>query len=246
MKIGEFAWDYEQLLNRVIDKTIAPNTQIIDAVGRAARALPELVEELKTSEPPSADISYLRGLARALAEFNAEQLLIEHTQQIPRVESPDDRITDGDETEWKGIGVSSTTQVIPPEKITATLLEEIEPDTMRADPSVFEATHSPQQQDNVSTAPEGNFDDTMLAQPPQVSGTPPQADAEQTSQPSSAAPRVDSDYEAAVDYSQEGEEVEIVGLEAPSAVPLVRGGVRDARGPAVDRPLASAHGDDQG
>ncbi|MGB5330814.1 MAG: Hpt domain-containing protein, partial [Gammaproteobacteria bacterium] len=71
MKIGEFAWDFEQLLNRVIEKTVPPNRQVIDAVGKAAAALPELVSELKTSMEPVADINYLRGLARALAEFKA-------------------------------------------------------------------------------------------------------------------------------------------------------------------------------
>lgn len=75
MKIGEFAWDYESLLNRVIEKTVAPTDQVIDAIGMAAEALPQLVEELKTNVPPTADIAYLRGLARTLAEFKAHQVL---------------------------------------------------------------------------------------------------------------------------------------------------------------------------
>ena len=79
VKIGELAWDYEQLLNRVIDKTIAPADAIIDAVGKAAIASRELVEELKNGQPPTSDIAYLRGLARALAAFNADQVLIERT-----------------------------------------------------------------------------------------------------------------------------------------------------------------------
>ncbi len=207
MKIGEFAWDYEQLLNRVIDRTVAPNKQIIDAVGRAARALPQLVEELKTSQPPSANISYLRGLARALAEFDAEQLLIEHTQQIPRIESPDDRITDSDETtgageatEWKGMGVGATTQILPPEKITTALLEEIEPDTMRVDPSAFEDREAELQQGSVYTVPEGAYDDTILAQPPEI---PPSAPAE--AEPAIAQTPDESEYTQAIDYAQSSE-----------------------------------------
>jgi chemosensory pili system protein ChpA (sensor histidine kinase/response regulator) len=35
MKIGEFAWDFENLLNRVIDNTVSPSDQVIDAVGLA-------------------------------------------------------------------------------------------------------------------------------------------------------------------------------------------------------------------
>ena len=75
MKIGEFAWDYESLLNRVIEKTVAPSDQVIDAIGLAAEALPQLVEELKTNKAPTADIAYLRGLARSLAEFKADHVL---------------------------------------------------------------------------------------------------------------------------------------------------------------------------
>ena len=91
MKIGEFAWEFEQLLNRVIDKTVAPDVKVIEAVGKAAWALPELVKELKTGEKPKARIAYLRGLARALAEFKAEQLLIEHTQKMAIVQMSDER-----------------------------------------------------------------------------------------------------------------------------------------------------------
>jgi len=95
IKIGEFAWDYEQLLNRVIDKTIEPRDSIISAVGLAGEASLELVNELKTGASPEADIAYLRGLARALATFDADQVLIERTGIMQAIESPYDRITDG-------------------------------------------------------------------------------------------------------------------------------------------------------
>ena len=97
MKIGEFAWDFEQLLNRVIDKTIAPNENIIEAVGDAATASIQLVEELKSGTPVTADVAYLRGLARALATFDADQLRIERTGNMQVAESPYDRIHDDDE-----------------------------------------------------------------------------------------------------------------------------------------------------
>jgi chemosensory pili system protein ChpA (sensor histidine kinase/response regulator) len=96
LKIAEFAWDYEQLLNQVIDKTILPTDEIIDAVGQAAVALSELVAELKTGQPPRVDIPYIRGLARALAEFKAKQVMVERTGVMQAItESPYDHITEG-------------------------------------------------------------------------------------------------------------------------------------------------------
>ncbi|UCH41849.1 MAG: Hpt domain-containing protein, partial [Gammaproteobacteria bacterium] len=169
MKIGEFAWDFEQLLNRLIDKTVRPSKQIIEAVGNAAQALPELVQELKSSQPPAADINYLRGLARALAEFKAEQLMADHAQRQVSAESPHDRITGSDESGLKGIGVDATTQVAPPARSPEALLEEIEPDTMRVDPDAFDSTREPvvgDEQDE--TGEESNYDDTLLAQPQQI------------------------------------------------------------------------------
>ena len=78
-KISEFAWDYEQLLNRIIDKSVPVERAVINAIGHAGKALTELVHELKTSKKPSSDIPYLRGLARALAEFRTEELLLDRT-----------------------------------------------------------------------------------------------------------------------------------------------------------------------
>jgi chemosensory pili system protein ChpA (sensor histidine kinase/response regulator) len=81
LKIAEFASDFEQLMNRIIEKSILPRDEIIDAVGQAAVALKELVVELKTEQKPTADIPHLRGLARNLAEFKAEQIMSQHTDE---------------------------------------------------------------------------------------------------------------------------------------------------------------------
>jgi chemosensory pili system protein ChpA (sensor histidine kinase/response regulator) len=131
MKIGEFAWDYEQLLNRVIDKTIPPDHKVIEAVGKAAKVLPELVHELKTGEPPRGRVAYLRGLARALAEFRADQLLVEHTQLMKPVRLPDDPAGTGD-ADWKDPVTDASTKVVPRQLID-------EPDTMRFDSAALAA-----------------------------------------------------------------------------------------------------------
>ncbi|MDH3219100.1 MAG: Hpt domain-containing protein [Gammaproteobacteria bacterium] len=208
MKIGEFAWDFEQLLNRVIDRSIPPGRQIIDAVGEAAAALPELVNELKTSQAPTSDIGYIRGLARVLAEFRAGQLLSGHARQAAEAESPDDRITGDDQTEWRGIGVATTTQTIGSENLSQALLEEIEPDTMRADPAEFEVTSYEPEQDDAArqaAAGRGNYDDTLLAEPPRISAAAkPLGRIEQATPTAadSAAAQADAEYTQAIDYAQ--------------------------------------------
>ncbi|MCP4470560.1 MAG: hypothetical protein GY815_07725 [Gammaproteobacteria bacterium] len=112
LKISEFAWEYEQLLNRVIDKTVPPGKHVIKAVGEAGTALTELVHELKTSEEPNSDIPYLRGLARALAEFKMEEWLIEPTQTTSVAESPHDHSTNAEES--KSASNDSVLTKVPP------------------------------------------------------------------------------------------------------------------------------------
>ena len=97
-KIAEFAADFEQLLNRIVEKSILPGDEIIDAVGQSAVALKEMVVELKTEQKPTMDISYLRGLARNLAEFKAEQIMSQHTGEMAEIiESVDDQTSDGED-----------------------------------------------------------------------------------------------------------------------------------------------------
>jgi chemosensory pili system protein ChpA (sensor histidine kinase/response regulator) len=221
-KIGEFAWDYEQLLNQVIDRTVTPSRQVIDAVGGAARALPELVQELKTFEEPQADIAYLRGLARALAEFRTEELLADHTQTLSMVESPYDHITDsdadaGDENEITDSGFGATTQVLPEDDLDAALLGEVEPDTMRVDSNASLSTEldiatqdddAAAQDDEVSAA-ETDFDaDTVLVEAPPIPAIDPNRliDPEADLKIAEAAKaRAESEYQSAVDYSQKSD-----------------------------------------
>ncbi len=231
MKLGEFAWDYEQLLNRIIDKTIPPAKQSIEAVGKAAGALKQLVHELKTSESPTVDIGYMRGLARALAEFKAEQLLIDHTQTDTAIESPYDRITDGDETEWRGIDLGSTTQVIPPDRLNDMILEQIEPDTMQVDPTSFEVDGE-KVRDEGEEFPEfdedSDLDDTQLVHKRSI------LDEVNAMKATAGSVSSDSgeDYRQAIDYGSQvavqagGEAAEIEVLELDDVEPVSTEAIR--------------------
>jgi chemosensory pili system protein ChpA (sensor histidine kinase/response regulator) len=66
-KLGEFAWAFENLLNRVIDKTVAPDAATYDLVERARVLMPELLAEFRGGPAPSVDAAALAEAAFALA-----------------------------------------------------------------------------------------------------------------------------------------------------------------------------------
>ena len=65
--IGEFAWAIENLLNRVINKTLDRTPDIMTLLREAVAAVPELVEQLETGRDPRIDIVKTIERAHALA-----------------------------------------------------------------------------------------------------------------------------------------------------------------------------------
>jgi chemosensory pili system protein ChpA (sensor histidine kinase/response regulator) len=55
--IGEFAWSVENLLNRVINKTLERSPEMMTLLREAVAAVPELVEQLETARPPQANVA---------------------------------------------------------------------------------------------------------------------------------------------------------------------------------------------
>lgn len=66
--IGELAWSIENLLNRVIDKTIEPTSHVTQAIEDARDMLPELVEAFSKQVEPQCDSEKLRLRAEAIAK----------------------------------------------------------------------------------------------------------------------------------------------------------------------------------
>ena len=56
-RIGEFAWAVENLLNRVINKTLERSPEMMTLLREAVAAVPELVEQLETARPPQSNIT---------------------------------------------------------------------------------------------------------------------------------------------------------------------------------------------
>ncbi|HSN70603.1 MAG TPA: Hpt domain-containing protein, partial [Steroidobacteraceae bacterium] len=67
LRIGEFSWAVENLLNRVISRTLERSPAILALVRDAVQAVPELIEQIETSRDTSCDVAALIGRAHELA-----------------------------------------------------------------------------------------------------------------------------------------------------------------------------------
>ena len=65
--IGEFAWSIENLLNRVINKTLDRTPDMMSMLREAVAAVPELVEQLETGRPLRIDIARIISTANEIA-----------------------------------------------------------------------------------------------------------------------------------------------------------------------------------
>ncbi|MCK4705933.1 MAG: Hpt domain-containing protein, partial [Gammaproteobacteria bacterium] len=66
--IGEFAWKFENMLNRIIDKKIVVSDSLYQALDEALAVLPQLIEQLKGNREPIANMAQLMSNADALAD----------------------------------------------------------------------------------------------------------------------------------------------------------------------------------
>ncbi|MDH5600051.1 MAG: Hpt domain-containing protein, partial [Gammaproteobacteria bacterium] len=66
--LGEFAWAYENMLNRVIDNTIPANTELLELMELGNNALLELFELFKVNSKPGQNILALMEYADALSQ----------------------------------------------------------------------------------------------------------------------------------------------------------------------------------
>ena len=87
--LGEFAWSVENLLNRIINRTLAPTPAMLDLVYEAADSLPALVEQLEIGIAPPLDIGATIARAEALAEGRAEPVAAEPAPAV-KAQAEDD------------------------------------------------------------------------------------------------------------------------------------------------------------
>ena len=66
--VGEFAWSYENMLNRVLEHTITVSPELIEIMERGKQALPELFDLFKHGAKPGPEILALMQYADALSQ----------------------------------------------------------------------------------------------------------------------------------------------------------------------------------
>ncbi len=77
--LGELAWAIENMLNRVIDQTIVPGTEMFALLDQVIDRLPDVIEAFKKQEPDP-DISEYVAVAEALASAKRSQQQVQETE----------------------------------------------------------------------------------------------------------------------------------------------------------------------
>ena len=67
LALGDFSWKVENMLNRVLDKTIPPSAAVQTLTGQAIGVLPELLAALRGEGAPKSDIGAIMSAAERLA-----------------------------------------------------------------------------------------------------------------------------------------------------------------------------------
>ncbi|WP_303901651.1 hybrid sensor histidine kinase/response regulator [Thiohalomonas denitrificans] len=86
-ELGEFAWSFEKMLNRVIDRGVEPDPLLFEVLHRAERVIPQLVEQFRTGTRPDIEVKALADAADALTRGDRPVLPEEGTPVEP-AESP--------------------------------------------------------------------------------------------------------------------------------------------------------------
>ncbi len=91
--IAEFAWSVENLLNRILDKTLSRTPGMMTQLRASVAALPQLVEHLETGRPLNVPINALMAQSFAFADGREPEqiqatLAPEDRPAVPEIEPP--------------------------------------------------------------------------------------------------------------------------------------------------------------
>ena len=81
--IGEFAWEFENVLNRVIDHTIPISADVIFLIEKALNALPHVIAKFKGEEADDVDIETLKNESHQLSKSGRLSRLESGEMEVP-------------------------------------------------------------------------------------------------------------------------------------------------------------------
>ncbi|MCK4743523.1 MAG: Hpt domain-containing protein [Sulfuriflexus sp.] len=81
--IGEFAWDFENVLNRVIDRTIPMNADVIGLIEKALNALPHVIAKFKGEPADDVDVEALKNESHQLSKSGRLSRLESGEMEVP-------------------------------------------------------------------------------------------------------------------------------------------------------------------
>jgi chemosensory pili system protein ChpA (sensor histidine kinase/response regulator) len=84
MALGEFSWKVENMLNRVLDKSITPGPAVIALLDQAVAALPFLLAALRGEKTAGADVAGIMEVAEKLAA--GEEAWLRPAEPVRRIE----------------------------------------------------------------------------------------------------------------------------------------------------------------
>jgi chemosensory pili system protein ChpA (sensor histidine kinase/response regulator) len=114
--VAEFAWAIENLLNRIIDKTLSRTPGMMGVLRNSVAALPQLVEQLETGRPHSLPIEALMARAFAFADGRDPEQTRVHVAPEDRVGSDANSAT----TSWGGTSIAIEAPLAAPPAAPAT------------------------------------------------------------------------------------------------------------------------------
>ncbi len=117
--LGEFAWAFENMLNRVLDKTVEPVPDMFGLLDKAIDALPTLMELYLTSQKPGQEIFSLMEQAESLSQGKEISLSDLSTVILPQETADETLILETPSD--SGLPESAETELLVPE-IDETLL----------------------------------------------------------------------------------------------------------------------------
>ena len=88
-RVGEYCWTVENLLNKLINRTLVRTPPMVDFIVSAAEVVPELIEQLEVGAEPESDVALAMARANAFAEGDPNAAVLTLTPPGGEAEADD-------------------------------------------------------------------------------------------------------------------------------------------------------------